>query len=68
MGDYYIRAEILLLRGNQIARGHVVVRSKDPCGNDIGRSLVNPILDGRIHQVKFTGVKITELVASIIAD
>ena len=56
--DYYRGAEILLPRGDQMARGNVVARSKDANGNVMGRSHTNPILDTRTYQVEFTGVKL----------
>ena len=49
MGDQYVRAEILLLRGDQMTRGHVMVRSKDAKGIVMGRSHLNPILDTRMY-------------------
>ena len=36
VGDLYIGAEILLPRGDQMARGHVVARSRDTNGNVMG--------------------------------
>ena len=68
MGDYYIGAEIRLPRGDQIARGHVVVRSRDANGNVIGRSHSNPILDTRMYQVEFAGGEVTELTVNVIAE
>ena len=38
VSDYYIGAEILLPRGDQMARGHVVTRKIDAKGNVMGRS------------------------------
>ena len=38
VGSHYIGAQILLLRGDQMARGHVVARSRDAIGNVMGRS------------------------------
>ena len=59
VGDHYIGAEILLSRGDQMARGHVVARSQDANANVMGRSHTNPILDTRTYQVEFTGGKVT---------
>ena len=36
VGDYYIVVEILLPRGDQMARDHVVARSLDANGNVMG--------------------------------
>ena len=66
VGDYYIRAGIFISRGNQMAHGHVVARSKDTNGNVVGRSHTNPTLDTRTFQVEFTGGKDRELTANII--
>ena len=67
-GDHYIGAEILLSRGDQMARGHVAARSQDANGNMMGRSHTNPILDARTYQVEFAGGKVTELTANVIAE
>ena len=53
VGDNYVMAEILLLRGNQMARGHVVSRKRDVDGQPIGRAHTNPILDTRQYNVWF---------------
>ena len=55
VGDHYIGAEILLLREDQMARGHVVARSQHANGSVMGRSHANPVLDMRMHQVDFVG-------------
>ena len=68
VGDHYIGAEILLPRGDQMARGHVVARSRDANGNVMGRSHTNPILDTRTYQVEFTGGEVTELTTNVIAE
>ena len=60
VGDYYTGIEILLPRGDEMARGHVVARSKDANGNVMGRSHTNPILDTRMYQVEFAGGKVIE--------
>ena len=68
VGDLYIGAEILLPRGDQMARGHVVARSRDANGNVMGRSHTNPILDTRMYQLKFAGGKVTALTTNVIAE
>ena len=68
VGDLYIGAEILLPRGDQMARGHVVARSRDANGNVMGRSHTIPILDTRMYQVEFAGGEVTELTANVIAE
>ena len=67
-GNLYRGAEIMLTRGDQMARGHVVARSRDAKGNVMGRSNTNPILDTRMYQVEFTGGEVTEFTANIIAE
>ena len=68
MDDQYIGAEILVPRGDQMARGNIVARSRDPNGNLMGRSHTNPIMDARMYQVEFTGAEVTELTANIITE
>ena len=68
VGDYYVRAKILLPRGDHMARGHVMARSQDSNGNVVGRSHTNPILDTIMYQVEFAGDKVTELTANVIAE
>ena len=68
VGDYYIGAEILLPRGNQIAQGQVVARSHDANENVMSRFHTNPILDTRTYQVEFAGGKVTELTNNVITE
>ena len=68
VGDLYIGAEILLPRGDQMARGHVVAISRDANQNVMGRPHTNQILDTRMYQVEFTGGKVTALTTNIIAE
>ena len=68
VGDHYIGPEIQLSRGDQMAKGHVVVRSQDANGNVMGRSHTNPILDMRTYQVEFAGGNVTELTTNVIAE
>ena len=67
VGDLYIGAEILLPGGDQMARDHVVARSRDASGNVMGKSHTNPILDTRMYQVEFTGGEVKELTDNVIA-
>ena len=66
-GDHNIGAEILLPRGDEMARGHVVAQSHNTSGNIIGRVYVKPILNTRIHQVEFAGGKVSELTTNVTA-
>ena len=58
--DHNIGTEILLLRKDEMARGHVVAGSHDAKGNVMCRTHTNTILDTRIYQVEFAGGKVTE--------
>ena len=68
VGDHYIGAEKLLPRGDEMARGHVVVWCHDASGYVMGRAHENPILDTRMYQVEFHEDKITELTINIIVE
>ena len=68
VGDHYIGAEIVLPRGDEMARGHLVVWSCNAKGNIMSRAHTNPILDTRMYQVEFAGDKDTELTTSVIAE
>ena len=50
VGDCYKGAEILLPRGDEIARGNTVAQSHDSNGNFIGGAHTNLILSSRIYQ------------------
>ena len=62
------KADILLPKGDQMARGHEVAQSHDVNGNVLGKAYANPILDTRLYQVEFLGGKVTELTTNIIAE
>ena len=68
VGDHCIGADILLPRGDKIARDCVVLWSCNASGNVMGRAHVNQILVPRIYQVDFVGGKVTELTANVIAE
>ena len=68
VGDHYIRAKILLPSGDQMAKDHVVARSRDANGNVMGRFHTNPILDTRTYQVEFAGGEVAELTTKVIAE
>ena len=68
LGDQYVNAEILLPRGDTMARGQVVHQKHDADGNPIGRSNQNLILDTCLYKVEFPGREMTELAANIIAE
>ena len=58
VGDHYIGAEILLPRGDQMARGHAVARSRDANENVMGRSHINPFLKQGCIKLSSLGVKL----------
>ena len=68
VGNQYIAAEIMLSRGDKMARGHVVAQRHDVSGNIMARAYTNPIMDTRLYQVEFNGVKVMELTANVIAE
>ena len=49
VGDHYVGAEILLPRGDQMARGHIVAKSRDSNENVMGKPHLNPILDTKMY-------------------
>ena len=55
VGDHNTGAEIMLPRGDKVARGHVVAQSHDANGNIMDRAHTNLILDTRMYQVEFAG-------------
>ena len=68
VGYHYIGAKILLPRGDEMARGHVVAHSGNANGNAMDRVHTNLILDTRKYQVVFARGKVTELITNIIAE
>ena len=66
--DHFVAADILLPRGNHMARGHVVAHNHDVNGNVMGRAHTNLILDTRMYQVEFAGGKVTELTTNAIDE
>ena len=63
-----MNAEILLPRGDKMARGQVICQKHNTDGNIIVRSNKNPIMDTCLYEVEFPGREMTELVANIIAE
>ena len=68
VGDNYVNTEVMLPRGDNMARGKAKRRKRDANGNLIGRANTNPILDSRLHEVEFVDGEVTELTANMIAD
>ena len=67
-GDNYVSANVLLPRGDTLARGRVIGRKRDTDGNPIGRAHSNPILDTREYMVEFEDGDVSELTANVIAQ
>ena len=57
---HYIGAVILLPKGDDMERGHVVAPRQDDNGNVMDRAYMNPILNTRMYQIEFIGGKVTE--------
>ena len=53
MGDHYLGAEILLPRGDKMAKGHEVAHILDASGNVMGRTNANSVFDTRMYQLEF---------------
>ena len=61
VGNHYVGAELLLPRGDEIARGHVVTWSDNASGHVMGRAHANPMMDTIMYQIELAGNKVTEL-------
>ena len=70
--DYYLGAEILLLRKDQIIRGHVTAHRRDANGNtvgsDVGKANANTVLDTRVYQLEYPGGKVAELTINVVVE
>ena len=66
--DAYLRAEVLLPKGDSLVTGTVVGRKRDMDGNPIGRRNSNPILDSRVYDVQFPDGHVKEFAANVIAE
>jgi hypothetical protein len=68
MGDNYLSAELMLLKGGVMVKGRVTARKRDWEGNPVGRANDNQILDTRSYIVNFDDSLQTELTANVIAE
>ena len=68
IGDNYINTEVMLPRGDSMARGRVIRRKRNADGDLIGRSNTNPILDTWEYEVEFANGEVTKLTANVIAE
>ena len=62
-GDQFVNAEILLPRGDKMARNRVICQKHDADGNLIGKFNMNPILDTCLYEVEFPVGGMTEIAA-----
>ena len=67
-GDQYVNAEILLPRGDKMARGQVICQKCNTDGNLIDRSNKNPILNTHLYEEAFPEEEMTDSAAYIIAE
>ena len=49
VGDHYVGADILLVRGDEMVRGHLVAQSHEAGGNFMGGAHTNSILITRMY-------------------
>ena len=63
--DQYIGGEILLARGDQMARS-IAAQNCNANKNIMGRAHANPVLNTRMYQVEFNKGKVTILMNNII--
>jgi hypothetical protein len=66
--DEYLRVEVLLPHGGEMARAKVIGRKKDVDGRPIGLRNANPILDTRQYEVEFPDGSTDAFTANIIAE
>ena len=68
LGDQYLNACILLLRGDRMAKGQVVHLKNDDNSDTIGRTNQNPILGTHLYKVEFIREEITKLAVNNITE
>ena len=66
--DQCIQAEILLSRGDHVAKGNIVAQSHDANGNAMCRAHAHPILDIRMYELEFAGGEIIEFTTNVIPE
>ena len=65
----YIAAKVKLpVGGHTFANGQVVGRARDECGELIGKSHSNPMLDTSVYEVRFEDGAVERCSANIIAE
>ncbi len=68
MGDNYLSAEIFILHGGTLVKGHVTSQKWDKDSNPVGLANINPILDTREYTFTFDNGYETILNANLIAE
>ena len=63
VADHCILGDLLLPKGDQIARGHVVAKGHNANGNIMGRAQVT-----MMYEVEFGAGEITEITTNIISE
>ena len=58
----------MLLRVDNMARGHVLAQRGDTRGKTMGRAHANLILETRLYQVEFARGVVSELTANVFAE
>ena len=66
--DEYLKAFVMVPKGDEILKAQVVSRRKDHNGNPIGRSSSNPVLDTRQYVVEFEDGAQEHYAANLIAE
>ena len=66
--DEYLKASVMIPKGDDILKAQVVSRRKDHNGNPIGRSNSNPVLDTRQYVVEFEDGAQEHYTANLIAE
>ena len=62
--DQFLGEEILLLRGDHMARGHVVALKRDAKWYSMIRACANSIFETRLYQIEYPGGNVTDLTAN----
>ena len=68
MGDSYLNAEISVLRGGTLSKGHVTARKRDKDGNPIRWANANPILNTCEYMFTFDDGDESMMSANLIAE
>ena len=64
----FLTTQVMLPQGDHYKSGTVIGHKQDANGNPIGCGHLNPILDSRVHDVKFLDGVVQSYAANIIAE